>query len=211
MQPLSEPNDMKERTLRQPDSSEQRKAVRDFLWKAHDGVMNDIRFADTKAVMAIGFCSAMISGMFAAGLPRFLRAGLSLKPIGVYETLMAFGTGLALLMLGGACVAATWAFVPRLWDRHIPSWRARVKHVFWREPSSTRGYLYWEHIRAHMNPAEFWKQISQLQEEELMEKVAEHLFVLSCVATEKYMSLTRSVGLALPGGALAAILLFFER
>jgi Family of unknown function (DUF5706) len=188
----------------------QAKVTLDFLWKVRDGVAADIRFADTKAVMVIGFCSAFISGMFAAKLQRFLRGGPALWGAGLYETLMAAGTAAALLLLGGAIIASVWAFIPRLWDRRLPSLGARVKHVFWRLPSSSPGFLYWEHIRAHGGPPDFWKSVAPLTEAELAEKVAEQLFVLSCVATDKYMSLTRSVRMAAPGGLLAAVLLFFE-
>jgi pycsar effector protein len=181
----------------------------EYLWKAHDYTNNDIRFADTKAVMSIGFCSALISGIFAAKLQRFILTGPSLTNIGLYETLMGTGTALSLLMLGGAILSSVWAFIPRLWDRRLPTWWLRVKHVFWRTPSTTTGFMYWEHVRAHHSPHIFWQQLTQLSQEELAEKVAEHLFVLSCVCTDKYMSLTRSVLLAVPGGVLAAIVLLF--
>jgi hypothetical protein len=192
-----------------PEDPRQARVTLDFLWKVRDGVIGDIRFADTKAVMVIGFCSAFISGMFHARLQRFLRCGLSFSNIGLYETLMGIGTALALLLLGGAIAASVWAFIPRLWDRRL-AWGARIKHVFWRQPASTQGFLYWEHIRAHGSPLDLWKGVSPLGEAEIAEKVSEHLFVLSCVATDKYMNLTRSVRLAVPGGLLAAILLFFE-
>lgn len=209
MQPIC---NLDERTGTKPETDACRglkagKAGADFLWKVHDITANDIRFADTKAVMSIGFCSALISGIFAAKLPRFILTGPSFTSIGPYETLMGVGTSLALLMLTGAVLSSVWAFIPRLWDKRLPSWWKRVKHVFWRTPSSTRGFLYWEHIRAYHNPQEFWKAVSQLSDVELAEKVAEHLFVLSCVSTDKYMSLTRSVMLAIPGGLLAAIML----
>jgi len=185
------------------------KTTLEYLWKAHDYTNNDIRFADTKAVMSIGFCSALISGIFAAKLQRFILTGPSLTNIGLYETLMGTGTALSLLMLGGAILSSVWAFIPRLWDRRLPTWWQRVKHVFWRTPSTTTGFMYWEHVRAHHSPHVFWQQVNQLSQEELAEKVAEHLFVLSCVCTDKYMSLTRSVMLAVPGGVLAAIVLLF--
>src|SRR6516162_6744003 len=85
----------------------------EYLWKAHDYTNNDIRFADTKAVMAVGFCSALISGIFAAKLPRFILAGPSLTNVGLYETLMGTGTALSLLLLGGGILFAVWAFIPR--------------------------------------------------------------------------------------------------
>ena len=183
------------------------KTTVDFLWKVHDLTANDIRFADTKAVMSIGFCSALISGIFAAKLQRFILTGLSFTNVGFYETLMGVGTTLSLLMLGGAVLSSVWAFIPRLWDKRLPTLWLRVEHIFWRRPSSTRGFLYWENIRAYHSPQEFWKQVGQLNEVELAEKVAEHLFVLSCVSTDKYMNLTRSVMLAVPGGLLAAFML----
>jgi hypothetical protein len=181
----------------------------EYLWKVHDYTNNDIRFADTKAVMSIGFCSALISGMFAAKLQRFILTGPSLTNIRWYETLMGIGTALSLLMLGGAVLSSVWAFIPRLWDRRLPTWWLRVKHAFWRTPSTTTGFMYWEHIRAHHSPHLFWQQATQLREEELAEKIAEHLFVLSCVCTDKYLCLTRSVLLAVPGGLLAAVVLLF--
>src|SRR5438874_469439 len=81
------------------DSDERRagRSTLDFLWKAHDCASNDIRFADTKAVMVVAVCSAFISGMFAARLQRFIKSGLTLSNIGVYETLMGVGTTVALL------------------------------------------------------------------------------------------------------------------
>jgi hypothetical protein len=181
----------------------------EYLWKVHDYTNGDIRFADTKAVMSIGFCSALISGIFAAKLQRFILTGPSLTNIGLYETLMGAGTSLSLLMLGGAILSSVWAFIPRLWDRRLPTWWLRVKHFFWRKPTTTTGFMYWEQIQAHHNPQVFWQQVTHLRDEELAEKIAEHLFVLSCVCTEKYMNLSRSVMLAVPGGSLAAIVLLF--
>src|SRR5262249_29209870 len=109
----------------------------DFLWKVHESISSDIRFADTKAVMSIGFCSALISGMFAAQLQRFILTKPSFTNVGLYETLMGRATPLALLMLGGAVLSSVWAFIPRLWDKRLPSQWMRVKHLFWRTPSST--------------------------------------------------------------------------
>lgn len=185
------------------------KASLDYLWKVHEYTANDIRFADTKAVMSIGFCSALISGIFAAKLQRFILTGPSLTNMRLYETLMGIATTLSLLLLGGAVLTSVWAFIPRLWDQRLPTWRLRVKHVFWRKPSTTTGFMYWEHIRAHHSPHIFWQQVSHLTEKQLVEKVAEHVFVLSCVCTDKYQSLTRSVLLAVPGGLLAAVVLLF--
>ncbi len=188
-----------------PDENTAAKATLDFLWRVHASISNDIRLADTKAVMSIGFCSALISGLFAAKAPRFLRTGLTLTDIGVYETVMGTGVTLALLMLVSAVLSSVWAFIPRLWDKRLPSRWQRIKHLFWRTPSSTCGFLYWEQIRAHQTPQAFYARVARLSETELVEKLAEHLFVLSCVSTDKYASLTRSVLLAVPGGLLAAV------
>jgi hypothetical protein len=211
MQQITEPKEEANESSKNAagDDGMTRKATMDYLWKAHDYTNNDIRFADTKAVMSIGFCSALISGLFAARLQRFILCGPSFTNIGLYETLMGVGTTLALLMLSGAVLSSVWAFIPRLWDKRLPTQWMRLKHVFWRTPSTTRGLMYWEHIRAHQSPHEFWTTVASLSESELAEKVAEHLFVLSCVCTDKYMNLTRSVLLAVPGGVLAAILLVF--
>ncbi len=106
------------------------KTTVDFLWKVHDLTANDIRFADTKAVMSIGFCSALISGIFAAKLQRFILTGLSFTNVGFYETLMGVGTTLSLLMLGGAVLSSVWAFIPRLWDKRLPTLWLRVQTYF---------------------------------------------------------------------------------
>jgi len=156
----------------------------DLIWKVHGYTNEYIRFSDAKAGLILTYTSALIAGLYAAGLHHGFT---TVAPVnwGWNGVLAASAFGLLIL----AAAIAAWSILPRLWSRQ------RI------------GFVFWESILAHGSADSFWTQLRGQSSEALVEHLAHHLFAIAGVCRRKYTLVSISLWIAGVGGLVGAGLL----
>jgi len=161
---------------------------REFLWKVHSYVIDNIRLGDTKAAFCVAIASALIGALFASKCHElFIRVAPSQWTALGFTSLGAF----ALLAISiGAAVAV---IRPRLWTH------------------SEKGFVFWKAISDFNAAITFRVEYETQTEAELNASLANQLYSLATVCRRKYSWMNVAILAATVGGALAVIVLLFKR
>ena len=162
------------------------RGLRDFLWKVHAYTNEYIRFSDTKSGVVVAFSLTVLGAL---GATKHFNP-LGSVSVGGWSTIN-WATGGAALLLVTATLSAAWSMRPRLWN-----------------PQS-KGFIFWESIKAHETAADFKSSLAQQSEADLNTHLAGHLHVLAAVASRKYFWSDVAMLLAAAGGFVAAAVLIF--
>lgn len=145
----------------------------EFAWQIHNHVSEQIRLADSKAEMVIGWTTVVIGGLIAGNYPsRFAF------------TLVGFLSILGLGLLVAAVVCALWVIFPR-----IP---AKVP----------KGDIFWRRILQYSNWEEYAAALRSLGEEERVNRLADDTYQLCRICDKKFASVWYSLAFAAAGSAL---------
>ncbi len=154
------------------------KPRQDFMWKVHDYVSNNIRFADTKAALSFAFSSGLLSWITSQH-NRFADP----KAFGVFPTILLW-TGVACLL--ASILLFAWSLIPRLW--------ARTK----------KGLIFWEQVALYDNGNAYESALEKAGEPGLDAALAEHIHIMARLASRKFALIGTGVMLAAAGTALVA-------
>ena len=170
----------------------------EFMWRVHVYSTEHIRFADQKAAAVIAWCGGLIGVLFATKAhQRFMAPGAALSHADVGAVTLALASFFAFAILAAAACFAFWCVKPRLWSRE-------------HSPGHVPGYIYWETVRAHANPATFSTAVTGLSAAELDAHLVEHVYVLAGIARLKYLYVDRSIWVGFVGSAVAALVTLFS-
>lgn len=148
----------------------------EFAWNAHSYVNEYIRFADTKAQLVIGWVSAMVAALAAAGYNRHF----SWTFVGVISV-----TGISLLLC--AFIFAFLTVFPRL------------------STERPRGFLFWRSISHFRCKEDFVAQVKTCTTEKLNDELYGHLFEVSRVCDAKYWWVRLSIAFAFVGSLVSGV------
>ncbi len=151
---------------------------RDFLWKVHDYVSNNTRFADTKAALAFAFSSGLLSWI-TAHHARFADAAA----FGFFSTLLLWAGVTCLL---SSTLLFAWALIPRLWAR------------------TQKGLIFWEQVALYDSGEAYNAALSKTDEKGLEQALADHIHIMARLASRKFSLIGVGVTLAALGTVLAA-------
>jgi hypothetical protein len=153
----------------------------DFLWNVSKLVTEDTRLADAKAGTIIVLASSLVAALYSTRLHVVM---LSKWPWqwGVLQGLAAIAFGL----LGAGVFLAVWAIKPRLWAAH------------------SKGFIYWKSIRGFDSAAEFWRAFRELDDESLVDHLAQRLYLLAGVCERKYFFVALSMWASFVGAFAGA-------
>lgn len=158
----------------------------EFLWNVHGYVNEYIRFADTKATIALA-----IAGSIASTVLAKVHDGLG-GGMGAWG-LLQWSAVLSMMLLGLSALTAAWVVVPT------------------RGENQRKGFLYWVRIRKHESPESYATAAEALPDAQQSKEIAEHIYVLAGIASDKYLWLNISMWLGLPGAIIGALTLALLR
>jgi hypothetical protein len=173
------------------DDGDERRS--EFGWKTHGYLGEHIRFADTKAAIAIAWTSAFVGFLFTSEVHHFFTWSHFSREIDLKCTALAITSLLAFLLLAAGFICAALTVRPRLGTK---------------QPV---GFIYWQSILAHEKNDAFAKALSSEPMASLDRHVAEHVFDLAGICHRKYFWLTLSIWFALSGTVLGAIVMLFVK
>ncbi len=152
----------------------------EFLWHVHSYINDNIRFADTKAHLVIGWATALAGALAASG---FYHAMVWPWP--------ALGRLSGLVVLVFSVVFGVCVIRPRL------------------RTSQTEGFIYWLSILGHRNRDDYLRAVDSIGANEAGRHVAVHNYDLSEICKSKYWWVNLSVFAALLGGILSGLLFLY--
>jgi hypothetical protein len=145
----------------------------EFAWQIHSHVSEQIRLADSKAEMVIGWTTVVIGGLIAGGYSdRF-----ALTVVGCLSVV-----GLGLLV--AAVVCALWVIFPR-----VPS-------------KIPLGDIFWRRIMQYPNAEAYAAVLRSLREEDRVNRLADDTYQLCRICDKKFASVWFSLAFAAAGSAL---------
>lgn len=150
----------------------------DFLWKVHDYISRNIKFADTKAALSFAFSSGILSWITSkhhryADPQRF----------GGFTTFLLW-TGVAFLLAG--IFVFVWALIPRLWGK------------------THKGLIFWEQVALFENGEAYEAAIAKTSERGFDNALADHVHIMARLASRKFALIGNGVALAAAGALLVA-------
>jgi hypothetical protein len=156
---------------------------REFLWHVHSYTNEYIRFSDAKSGVALAFAITALGSLHATGLvSNLLDVPRSDWGLPAWLTLLA-----AVLLVLGA-LSAAWSIRPRL------------------QNAQPEGFIYWEGVRAHASGTDFHRAFARQSDADLDQHLAEHVHVLSRIASRKYYWSAWAVLLTMAGASLGGML-----
>ena len=163
-----------------PQQVELTKDHLDFAWKTHDYIHNYIRFSDTKAALAVTWCTAMAGAMCVAGIHIGLVRG-QMTGLLFLSALSGF------ILLGIAFLAAAWSIMPRLWTKQ------------------RSGLVFWESIIVLADDSLYPKELGRKSVSELADHLAIQVYAVSQVANTKFFWSGIAIWLAVLGTAASVL------
>jgi|GEM_PF-2484098 len=166
--------------------TEEQQARVDFLWNVHSYTNEYIRFADTKAALTVAWATALLGVLYAE------RVHAVPNP----ETGFWVTSLLAAAALCAGFVLAVWSILPRLLCNPIA--RSSPKNT---KPIATKsvGLIYWGDVLSLNDAVTYQLNVSKLDDENIVEQLSRHIFVLSGVAKSKYRLVNLSISVVAIG------------
>ncbi len=178
-----------------------------FLWKVHGYTNEYIRFADPKAGFAVVIFSGLIAAMFSAKCHHLCSpARLSWREATLTASLLGTLALAPFVLLLLAVMMMSWAIARRLWAMFYDSIKSMLVQTLMANPP--KGFIFWDEILAHREPAEFAKAVRHLNADEQIAALAKQTFVLASIASTKFKWITLGFRVGFVGAALAAFVLF---
>lgn len=166
--------------------TEEQQSRVDFLWNVHSYTNEYVRFADTKAALTVAWATALLGVLYAERVHAVPNPETGFWVISL----------LAAAALCAGFILAVWSILPRL--HCMPIARSSPKN---KKTSATKpvGLIYWGDVLS-LNDAETYQlNISKLDDENIVEQLSQHIFVLSGVAKSKYRLVNLSISVVAIG------------
>ncbi len=190
--------------------SAERKEQLEFAWKVHGYTNEYIRFADSKAGVALAIAAGLVASLFGAKAHTYLHYSRLWFVCGGFEWEATLVAVFSLVAFGGLITAAVllvWAIEPRLWKK-TPADGEAEKTV---NPPLVAGrdLIYWESVREHGTGDGYDQAVRQTDPDTQLRQVTEHVFVLGDIAKKKYARIKWSIWAGVVGtvATLAALYL----
>lgn len=162
----------------------------DFMWNVHSYQNEYIRFADTKAIVVLGWVSA-ISGLMIS----LDRHHLLFKPKEIDWSLAVFGllapTWMAFISLTVSFIACVFVLFPRL----PKSFSGKSENTL----------IFWDEVQSFKNASDYNRAIEAATDQDLIRKVSQHLFTLSEISRLKYQIAQWALGAGVVGTLFAGL------
>ncbi len=166
----------------------------EFLWNVHSYLCEQIRFADTKAALVIGWSSVVIGFAISKDIHRqVVTANWAAVQTSTFDLLLVATRAGSLFALAMSFVLAVFVVRPRLSDH------------------SATGYIFWRRILNHRSPELFHESLLSRTGDEIDRHVSDHIFTLSQICEAKYRRLVWATRTAFWGTILGTIVLLMTR
>lgn len=153
----------------------------DYLWKIHEHLSENVRFADTKAGLIIIFVSTLIGALHTTGnTKRFYTYNWSFR-----EVLVIFVLSLMLVSI----IFSVMVVLPRLLS------------------SNAKGIIFWEGVLMHGSSSVYGEKIINVEKKELMNHLADQVYDLAIICALKYKYVKYSLWFAIPSALVGAFII----
>jgi Pycsar effector protein len=156
-------------------------AKQEFLWRTHQYLNEYLRFGDTKAAFTGTISTALLGALYSA------KIHVSLMQTDVHQ----WDVSAWLAVVGAFFLTVSVGLA-------VSTVRPRLK------TTQTKGYIFWQTIRAHKTAGLFKIDFDAQTMEALNDCIAHHNFDLSVVGVEKYRSISLGISMMVIGAILTA-------
>ena len=182
----------------------------EFAWKVHAYTNEYIRFADSKAGLALAVVAGLVATLFGAKGHTHLHYSRLWFVCGAIDGEATALGGLSLVGFLGL-LAAAWLLIRAIWPRLWAKSQADIEKEKAANPPvipGGRGLIFWDKVREHSTAAEYEGAVKQADVAAQLHQVADHVHTLAGIAKQKY---DRILWAVLPGviGAIATVLVLY--
>lgn len=182
----------------------------EFAWKVHGYTNEYIRFADSKAGVALAVAAGLLASLFGAKAHTYLHYSRLWFVCGEFEWESTLVATLSLIAFAGLILAAgflVWAIEPRVWAKTPKDGKAE-KAATPTIIATSRGLIFWESVRACGTAGEYDAAVRETNVNAQLNQVTSHVFVLGDIAKRKYDRIKWAIWSGVVGTAATLVALY---
>lgn len=158
----------------------------EHLWNVHEYIQEYVRFADTKAGVAIVVISTVLGLCYSKDMHHsFVSANVFNWGLVAWFSLLVY------VALAASTLLATLVIVPRL------------------TAAPPKGFVFWHSIAGHKSAQAFASELGNVTDDELRKHLAHQVYAISCICKQKYLFIKLSLWCGTPACMGAGALLLW--